>query len=52
MFKCHKCGKTSEKTGSCPVCNAPLEKACSACGYGFDQCICTGGSTKEPRAKH
>ncbi len=52
MFKCHKCGRTSKRAGSCPVCNLPLEKACPVCGYGFDQCICTGGSTKEPKAKH
>ncbi len=52
MFKCHKCGKESQKTGSCPACGYPLEKECPVCGYGFDQCICTGGSTKEPKQKH
>lgn len=51
-FKCHQCGKESDKTGTCPTCNVALEKACGVCGYGFDQCICSGGSTKEPRIKH
>jgi hypothetical protein len=51
-FKCHQCGKESLKTGRCQDCNIAFEKACGVCGYTFDQCVCAGGSTKEPRAKH
>lgn len=51
-FKCHQCGKESLKTGMCAGCNVALEKECPVCGHGFDQCTCTGGSTKEPKVKH
>lgn len=51
-FKCHQCGRESLKHGTCSSCNIAFEKACPICGYGTDQCICTGGSTKEPKVKH
>ena len=53
ILRCHQCGYTAKKVGSCPKCNIALHRKCGVCGMEIEFCTCTSiiAQTKGHRQK-